>query len=142
MEKLSTCLLMLFSVIAIGRCELSENHRQNTLANTSTHENQTATLNQRSTDIKNSEHSSDMEEFKSIMLEYVEDVLNREKINIMPGVFIEKLATNDTKDEMEKKSFDENFIWNIKQFIDTHALRVDLARATTETGRLFFFKGK
>lgn len=83
-----------------------------------------------------------MEEFKSLMLEYVDDVLNREKINIMPGVYIQKLAINDTKDKIEKKSFDENLVWNVKKFIETHALRVELARATTETGRLFFFKGK
>lgn len=83
-----------------------------------------------------------MEEFKEIFLEYVGDVLNREKINIMPGFYIQKLTTNDTEDKIEKKSFDENLIWNAKRFIQTHALRVDLARATTETGRLFFFKGK
>lgn len=83
-----------------------------------------------------------MEEFENVLSEYVEDVLNRKKINIMPGLYIQKIAKNNSEHKIEKKSFDENLIWNAKEFAETHVLRVDLARAMTETGRLFFFKGK
>lgn len=100
---------------------------------------------QHSTDAENSgpsKFSSDMEEFKNVMLEYVGDVLNREKINIAPGFYVQKIATNRSTNAIEKKSLDENFISTVKDFTSTHALRVDLARAMSETGRLFFFKGK
>lgn len=137
--------------MALGSCELSQDNIESTLVNTtaSQHEPKPTIPNKHSLDIKNSEHSekysSDMEEFKHVAIEYIGDVLNREKINIMPGVYIQKVATNISNEGAEKKSFDENssegLIWTVKQFAETHALRVDLARAMSETGRLFFFKG-
>lgn len=141
MDKHSFKLLMVFALMVLGKCETQEN---DTIANkTETQQHQPTSLNKQSADIKNSgpskEHSTDMEEFQTVMAEYVEDVLNREKINLMPGVYIEKKAANISS---EKKSLDGDLITTIKRFGETHALRVDLARATTETGRLFFFKGK
>lgn len=140
-------IVLLFSILATGNCEHSENKTENPLVNTSEAQPTTVVPNKHLLDIKNSEQSSkyasDMEEFKSIVLEYVDDVLNREKINIVPGVYIQKKASNDTTNNgIEKKSFDRNLISSMKEFTDTHSLRVDLARAMTETGRLFFFKGK
>lgn len=83
-----------------------------------------------------------MEEFKNVLFEYVDDVLNRKKIDIMPGVYVEKKDGNKTSENIGKRSFDENLISTVKEFVDSHALRIDLARATSGTGRLFFFKGK
>lgn len=144
MDQYATKLLILFTLIALGSCELSRSSDGKALANTSD-ARQPTILNQHSS-IKNSEHSdkskSDMEEFENVLSEYVEDVLNRKKINIGPGVYIQKIAKSKSEHKIEKKSFDENLIWTVKDFAETHALRVDLARAMTETGRLFFFKGK
>lgn len=149
MDKYTAKLLILFSLICLGSCA-SENGILKNSSKGSTEVNTTAThapiLNKHSTDIKNTseplrKYSSDMEEFRDIMLEYVEDVLNRNKINIMPGVYIEKKASNATSHKIEKKSFEESLISTIKDFADTHILKVELARAMSETGRLFFFKG-
>lgn len=147
MDSFAKLLLVLFATIATVSSELSENKTENPLVNTSEAQPTTTVLNKHLLDIKNSEQSSkyasDMEEFKSIVLEYVDDVLNREKINIVPGVYIQKKVSNDkTNDSTEKKSFDKNFYSNLKEFTDTHSLRIDLARSMSETGRLFFFKGK
>lgn len=150
MDRKSTKLLMLFSLMALGNCEFSQENIESTLVNSTTPRHEPTILNKHSMDIKNSEestkYSSDMEEFKHVAIEYIEDVLNREKINIAPGVYIQKVVTNTSNDKIEKKSFDENtsrnLIQTIKEFSETHALRVDLARAMSETGRLFFFKGK
>lgn len=145
MNKYLTKLLVLFSIMALGSCEPFENKTENTLVNTSDAQQNRPTeiLNKHLSDNKNpansSRYSSDIKEFENILLEYASDVLNREKINIMPGVYIQKKATNETA---EKKSFDENLIWDVKKFAETHSLKIDLARAMSGTGRLFFFKGK
>jgi hypothetical protein len=138
--------LICFSLMAFGKCELLKDNHDITIANTSEAHIQPNILNKHSADIKNSEHSknfsSDMEEFGNVMFDYVKNVLGREKINIMPGVYIEKIGANNSDVKLEQKSFDKNVIWAVKDFAETHNLRVDLARATSETGRLFFFKGK
>lgn len=141
-------LLILFTTIALGKCELSNQNFENTLVNsTQARHHQPASLNKHLSDIKNSEshpakYSSDMEEFENVLFEYVDDVLNRKKIDIMPGVYVEKKDGNKTNENIGKRSFDENLISTVKEFVDSHALRIDLARATSGTGRLFFFKGK
>jgi hypothetical protein len=90
--------------------------------------------------IKNSLNNtkrSDIQEFSDAMYAYISDVLNRESINIAPGIKIER-KTN----YVEGKSFDTSLISKIKHFTNNHVVSVNLARASTETGRLFFFKGK
>lgn len=151
MGKYSTNLLILFSLICLGsgasKNEISNHiNKESTLVNSTEQHAPTASLNKHLIDIKSSApdskiYSNDMEEFRDIMFEYVEDVLNRNKINIMPGIYIEKKALNVSSDRIEKKSFNENLISTIKDFTDTHVLKVELARAMSETGRLFFFKG-
>lgn len=135
-KRNSAKLLMLLSLIALGRCESSSNETQGT----------PPSLNTLPSDIKHSEHSkqyaSDMEEFKHVMLEYVEDVLGRKKINIGSGVSIERKATNETSHKIEAKSLGNSLLGSIRRYVNTHSVSVDLARATTATGRLFFFKGK
>lgn len=92
--------------------------------------------------IENSENvkkqTNDMEEFENVLFEYAKDVINRDTINIVPGVYIQRKLPNN---EHEEKSFDNSLLGNLRKFTKTHTLRVDLARATTATGRLFFFKG-
>lgn len=143
MNRKSVYILILFA-ITLWKCELANGDAVNTLANATHAENlQPINTDKHSPNIKNPElssnFSSDMEELESIMLEYAGDVLNRKKINLMPGVFIEKKDVNKTN---EKRSFDRNLLWTIKEFTDTHALRIDLGRAFAGTGRFFFFKGK
>lgn len=136
MDKISLKLLMLFSLMALGRCELSKSDTTNTLARPAEAPESTI-LNKHTT-----QHPTDAEEFKGVMLEYFSDVVSRDKINIMPGIYIQKTSAHNATRGIEGKSSDDSLIWRVKDFVDTHALRVDLARASTETGRLFFFKGK
>lgn len=139
MGKHSMKLLVIFSLMALGECA----YASNTLGEAN-HILPKA-LNKHE-DVKNLEHSkklaTDMEEFEAVLFDYVGDVLSREKINIARGVYFQKITANNSEPIVEKKSLDENLISKIKEFAETHLLRVDLARATTETGRLFFFKGK
>lgn len=145
MDTNSLKLLMLFSLMALVRGELSKSDARNTLASP-TEPSQPTILNKQMTVTKKSnhskKHSSDAEEFENVLLEYVGDVVSRDKIDIMPGIYIEKTSAQNISDVIERRSTGDSLIWRVKDFVDTHALRVDLARATTETGRLFFFKGK
>jgi hypothetical protein len=81
-----------------------------------------------------------MQELSSVISEYVDDILKRDTINLLPGVAIQKKA--NTSDVTERKTSDKSLISKIQQFTNNHVLTVNLARASTETGRLFFFKGK
>lgn len=127
--------------MVFGRCEHLKNNTENTLeAATSPKTSQLTILNKHSENVKR--QSSDMEEFEKVLLNYAKDVINRETINIVPGVYFQKKSENITDDNTHGKSLEEkSFLRNIKQFTKTHTLRFDLARATTATGRLFFFKG-
>lgn len=144
MEWHAAKLLIFFSFLALGHCELS-NNTLNTLKRASETQEHFQDLNKHSANIKNSEHlteySNDVAEFKNVMLEYIGDVLNRDEINIMPGVYIQKKADNSSVDKVESKSLEGNLISTVRSFTETHVLRVELARAMSETGRLFFFKG-
>lgn len=146
MDSYTKLLLVLCSILASGSGELLGNKTENPLVNTSEAQPNTVP-SKHLLDIKKSEQSSkyasDMEEFKSVVFEYVGDVLNREKINIVPGVYIQKKPTNDsTNKSLERRVSDENLISSLKEIAETRSLRVDLARATSETGRFFFFNGK
>lgn len=136
-------LFILFSLMLLAKCELLNNNTNNTLVTSTTQQQlQPTVLNKHLNNIENSgnakKQSNDMEEFENVLLEYAKDVINRDKINIVPGVYIQKKTLDD---KSEEKSFDDSFLGSLRKFTKTHALRVDLARATTATGRLFFFKG-
>jgi len=154
-------LAILFSLtILCCKCELPKNHNTTNLLKNMPYMTMTTTptrreepiLNKHNIDSKSpnnaeQKYDSDMLEFESIMAAYVKDVLERKKINLMPGVYIEKVvATNHSSDlnsrADESKSFEENFLWTVKKFTNTHALRVDMSRAFAGTGRIFLFKGK
>ena len=152
MGKYSTKLLILLSLICLVNC-VSENEllnnsdKGNIIVNMTATYGPTAILNKHLADIKNStehseKYSTDMEEFQNIMFEYVDDVLNRNKIDIMPGVYVEKKNSSASGDKIEKKSFERSLVSAIKDFTDTHVIKIELSRAMTGTGRLFFFKGK
>jgi hypothetical protein len=142
MDKFTAKLFILFSLMVFGKCEHLKNNTENTLeAATSpkTSQLQPTILNKHSENVKR--QSSDMEEFEKVLLDYAKDVINRDTINIVPGVYIQKKSENITDENAQGKTFDDTFFGNLKQFTKTHSLRFDLARATTATGRLFFFKG-
>jgi hypothetical protein len=128
--------------MALAECAHSDNKTQNSTA----HQTQSFILSKHSNVIENSENakrqSNDMQEFGKVLLEYAKDVINRETIDIVPGVFIQKKAANKDEKSRKGKSLDVDFVDTLKTFTETHVLRVDLARASTATGRLFFFKGK
>lgn len=86
-----------------------------------------------------SKKHSDLKEFSSVLFEYIDDVLKRDTIDLLPGIALEK-KINSTEGA-ERKSLDTSFISRLKQFTNNHVLTVNLARASTETGRFFFFKG-
>lgn len=145
MDKyIHTKLFILFSLVVLAKCEPSTNNSQNTLE-TSPTKQQPTILNKHLKNIENSvnvkKQSRDMEEFENVFLEYAKDVINRETINIVPGVYIQKKSQNNTVDRSDGKAFENSFLGSLQKFTKTHTLRVDLARATTATGRLFFFKG-
>ncbi|CRK92100.1 CLUMA_CG005660, isoform A [Clunio marinus] len=147
MESNFRTLLVLLSLVALGSCELKK-MEENSISFDSSLPPQIRNLNllKKQTDgiksPKNKEtFSNDVEEFENVLLEYAGDILNRKNITIMPGVYIEKISANITNDKIEKKSFEENLISSVKDYTSTHTLRIDMARALSDTGRLFFFKG-
>ena len=85
--------------------------------------------------------SSDMQEFSANIRAYVRDVLNRDTINITPGIAFEKKSMNHSSVARQRRGA-ASLISQLRQFTNDHVLTVNLARASTETGRLFFFKGK
>lgn len=122
-------LILLFS---LAQCVLSEDKNQTKPTKHSPHTANTTHLH---------ESTSDMDEFRDVMFDYVNDVLHRDKISILPGVSIEKKKLNYTVAE-EKSLGGANLISTIRHFTNSHVVTVNLARAATETGRLFFFKGR
>lgn len=144
MDKISLRLLMLFSLVVLGHGELSESDTIKIIP-IRTEALEPTILSKHATVINettNSKHSSDAEEFENMLLEYVGDVMSRDKINIIPGIYIQKTPPHNMSDNIERKSSDDSLIGSVKDFLKTHSLRVELARASTATGRLFFFKGK
>lgn len=85
--------------------------------------------------------SSDVQELGEIMQDYVKDILNRDTINISPGILLERKSMDQTRRQQRKASDAISLMTQLRQFTNDHVLKVNLARATTETGRLFFFKG-
>jgi hypothetical protein len=120
---------MALTTINVARCEIAVGHDV-----------------QNSLDKQNSlkVHKSDVQEFSQLILDYVHDVFNRDTINISPGIAFERKLMNHTNKSngRERRKVEKNLISQIKQFADDHVLTVNLARASTETGRLFFFKGE
>ena len=133
--------ILLLPLIAFGCCEQSsDNSNVNNLSENKNQSKYSTTTNQQH-GIKNSQHyKSDMQEFSNVVSEYVDDILKRDTINILPGIAIQKKI--NTSDEAERRTADKSLISKIQQFTNNHVLTVNLARASTETGRLFFFKGK
>ena len=82
-----------------------------------------------------------MQEFSANIRAYVRDVLNRDTINITPGIAFEKKSMNHSSVARQRRGA-ASLISQLRQFTNDHVLTVNLARASTETGRLFFFKGK
>jgi hypothetical protein len=139
--KMDTAKLFVFlSLMTLAKC--AQNDSQNVLTIQQTQ----PILSKHSKSVENSQNvkkqSNDMEEFGNVFLEYAKDVINRETINIVPGVYIQRKSPNNVDANSQGKSIDNSFIASLRKFTETHVLRVDLARATTATGRLFFFKGK
>lgn len=133
--------ILLLPLIALGYCEQSvDNSYVNNISENKNQSKYSTTTNQQH-NIKNSQHNvSDMQEFSNVISEYVDDILERDTINLLPGVAIQKKI--NTSAETERKTSDKSLISKIQQFTNNHVLTVNLARASTETGRLFFFKGK
>lgn len=126
-------LLSLIAFMSVIKCEL--------LVNQSSHISSdiNSDLNKQS-----KKFSSDLQEFKELARNYIQDILTRDTINILPGIAFEKKSINSTTKEQRERSArgTASLISQLRQFTNEHVLTVNLARASTETGRLFFFKGK
>lgn len=141
MSKHYISLLVLFWLTSFCCGEVLPNNTANGLRDTETFYDKNAVLSkQKEISGHSAAYENDMQEFETVLSEYIQDVLNRKKINIMPGVYIQKKPTNDAN-KSNTKSVDKNLIWTFKRFTDTHALQIDMGRAFQGTGRLFFFKG-
>lgn len=138
-------LIILFSLFAIGKSSQNNTTTHNLVESPPPTAHQThSILNKHLKSIENLENvrkqSNDIEEFRNVFLEYAKDVIDRETINIVPGVYIQRKPANFVNSQA--KSYGGSFIESLRKFTETHDLRVDLARASTATGRLFFFKGE
>lgn len=141
------CVVLVFlSFISFGLCELSNHERirvtDEMMFGT---KNINTVLNGMSRGIGISKEAghSDMAEFESLLLEYMNDVLNRNQFEIIPGVSIKKdnkTVDSSYSDILASRSFDESVLASFKRFAETHTFDVDLPRLD-QTGRLFFFKG-
>lgn len=135
--------ILVFPLMALTRCELVRNNSTINILDSRTYGKSQMSFGkqQQHQHIKDSKHESDMHEFGSVISEYVSDVLNRDTINILPGVNIER-KINQSSSDGSGKNFDTSLISAVRRFTNSHVLTVNLARATSETGRVFFFKGE
>lgn len=128
---MSKHIVILSSIIAltisVARCEITGGHDVTNLVD-------------KQNNLK--DYKSDIQEFSALVLDYVHDILNRDKIDITSGIAFERKVMNQTNSSRERRKAEKNLISQIKQFTNDHVLTVNLARASTETGRLFFFKGE
>ncbi|CAG9808898.1 unnamed protein product [Chironomus riparius] len=133
--------ILLLPLIALGYCEQSsDNSYVNNISENNKNQSKYSTTTNQQHSIKNSQHYvSDMQELSDVVSEYVDDILKRDTINLLPGIAIQKKI--NTSDEAESRTADKSLISKIQQFTNNHVLTVNLARASTATGRLFFFKG-
>lgn len=137
-------LLSLMALISIAECELlakSSMSHPNALL----HDSQI--LSKQNNKNSTRKFSSDAAELTEIMFEYFRDVLSRDTINLSPGIAFERKSMNDSSAERRQRrrallSDATSLISQLKQFTNDHVLTVNLARASTETARLFFFKGE
>lgn len=136
-------LLSLMALVSIAKCELSRAPQFNAL-------HDSTILNKQQNNNKNStrKFSSDAAEFGEIMFEYFRDILKRDTINLSPGIAFERKSINDTSAknrqwrQVSHVSDATSLITQLRQFTNDHVLTVNLARASTETARFFFFKGE
>lgn len=140
-------LLFFLTLITFGTSELSNHERiriTDEMVFGTDNINNKFNVMSREKRISKKVEQSDMAEFESLLLEYMDDVLNRKQFEIIPGVLIKKdNETYETSvlDKSISRSFDENVLTSFKRFAATHTFDVDLPRLDEQTGRLFFFKG-
>lgn len=96
-----------------------------------------------------------IDNIKSMVLNYVDEALNRKSYEIISGLKIELDNRNFTNSRMlnafysEPKSFgsallsfDEQLLGRLENFAETHVINLNIPQAAQTTGRLFFFKGR
>lgn len=96
-----------------------------------------------------------VDDIKSMVLNYVDEALNRKSYEIISGLKIELDKRNFTNSRMinafddEPKSFgstllsfDEQLLGRLQHFAETHVINLNIPQAAQTTGRLFFFKGR
>lgn len=145
-------ILLLLSLMSFANCQLlrndikSSNNTQHSVKGSSINTiaiNETNTLlSSVSVSSHNKTFGSDIKEFEGLMLDYIDDVLNRKMYQVMPGIFIKQSDTNNT--QQEAKSFSnlhDDIQWTWNKLTNSNNLNVNVPKALQGTGRLFFFKG-
>jgi hypothetical protein len=138
-------LLSLMALVSVAKCELLDKMRASQF--NALHDS--TVLNKQNNKNSTRKSQSDAAELGEIMFEYFRDILNRDKINLSPGIAFEKKSMNDSSAEHRQRRRGSHvggdatsLISQLRQFTNDHVLTVNLARASTETARLFFFKGE
>lgn len=95
--------------------------------------------------------STDLKQFEGVVMDYLDDVMNKKLIKLLPGLYLE--MKNETIVEGDRRSNGERitresegvgFVKKIEKFLSDRTLKIDLAKSSTgvETGRFFFYKGE
>lgn len=141
-------ILLLLPLMSLANCQLlsNTNNTQHSIKGSSINTiaiNKTNTVSSvSSVSSENKTFDSDIKEFEGLMLDYIDDVLNRKIYQVMPGIFIKQSDTNNT--QQEAKSFSnlqDDIQWTWNKLTNSNNLNVNVPKALQGTGRLFFFKG-
>lgn len=143
-------MLLLLPLMSLANCQLLRNDKKN--SNNTEHSVKGSLINtiaingtntvSSSVSSDNKTFDSDIKEFEGLMLDYIDDVLNRKIYQVMPGIFIKQSDTNNT--QQEAKSFSnlhDDIQWTWNKLTNSNNLNVNVPKALQGTGRLFFFKG-
>lgn len=92
--------------------------------------------------------------FEKMILKYVDETLNRRTYEILAGIKIEMDSNKYKKLNQSRQfngdtarsttddllTFDEQIVERLRQFANTHVIRLNIPRALQSTGRALFFK--
>lgn len=141
-------MLLLLPLMSLVNCQLlrndikSSNNTQHSVKESSIN---TIAINETNTVSSNNKtsDSSDIKEFEGLMLDYIDDVLNRKIYQVMPGILVKQSDTNGTQQEHAKSfsNLHDDIQWTWNKLTGSNMLNVNVPKALQGTGRLFFFKG-
>ena len=135
-------MLLLLSMMSLANCQLLKNDIISSKNTQKGNPINTIAINKTNTvSYDNKTSDSDIKEFQGLMLDYIDDVLNRKIYQVMPGIFIKQTDTNNTQQAKSFSNLQDDIQWTWKKLTNSNVLNVNIPKALQGTGRLFFFKG-